>query len=164
MKLIVMSDSHGDTETVTAVSALSADAIFHCGDSELQFNDPILRNMHAVRGNCDYDERFPSSLLIDVQGKSVLAVHGHEHDVKQSLLGLYYNALETGADIVLFGHSHLYGAEMKEGILFLNPGSTKLPRGGKEASYAVVEWDETVQVSFKNMAHETVDSIIIKKL
>ena len=119
--------------------------------------------MHAVRGNCDYDERFPSSLLIDVQGKSVLVVHGHEHDVKQSLLGLYYNAQETEADIVLFGHSHLYGAEMKEGILFLNPGSTKLPRGGKEASYAVVDWDETVQVSFKNMTHETVDSIIIKK-
>ena len=90
--------------------------------------------MHKVRGNCDYDARISIiALLIDVQGKTVLAVHGHEHDVKQSLMGLYYNAKEMGADIVLFGHSHLYGAEMKEGILFLNPGSTMQPRGGKEA-------------------------------
>ena len=47
MKIIVMSDSHGDKETVKAVSALPADAIFHCGDSELPFDDPILHKMHA---------------------------------------------------------------------------------------------------------------------
>ena len=74
MKIIVMSDSHGDKETVKAVSALSADAIFHCGDSELSFDDPILDNMHIVRGNCDCDAGFPDPLLIDVQGKTVLAV------------------------------------------------------------------------------------------
>ena len=34
---------------------------------------------------------------------------------------------------------------MKEGILFLNPGSTMLPRGGKEPTYAVVDWDETAK-------------------
>lgn len=163
MKLIVMSDSHGDKETVTAVSSLLADAIFHCGDSELQFDDPILQNIHIVRGNCDRDNRFPSILLVELQGKSILTVHGHEHDVNQSLMSLYYSAKEMGADIVLFGHSHLYGAEMQDGILFLNPGSTRLPRGGKEATYAVVEWDETVNVMFKNMAHETIDSIEIKK-
>ncbi|MCG7335417.1 YfcE family phosphodiesterase [Sporosarcina sp. ACRSM] len=107
MKLIVMSDSHGDKETVTAVSSLLADAIFHCGDSELQFDDPILQNIHIVRGNCDRDNRFPSILLVELQGKSILTVHGHEHDVNQSLMSLYYSAKEMGADIVLFGHSHL---------------------------------------------------------
>jgi uncharacterized protein len=159
VKLIVMSDSHGDTETVKAVSALSADATFHCGDSELLYDDPIMRPLYAVRGNCDFDERFPSSLLVDVHGKSVFVVHGHEHDVKRSLMGLYYSAKEMGADVILFGHSHLYGAEMKDGILFLNPGSTLQPRGGKEATYAVVEWDDTVRVTFKNMVHEVVDSV-----
>ena len=38
MKIVVMSDSHGDTETVKTVSSLSADATFHCGDSELSFD------------------------------------------------------------------------------------------------------------------------------
>ncbi len=157
-----MSDSHGDKETVKAVSALPADAIFHCGDSELSYDDAVLHTMHRVRGNCDRDERFPSSVVVEVQGKKILAVHGHEHDVKRSLMGLYYSAKELDVDIVLFGHSHLYGAEMKEGILFLNPGSTMQPRGGKKATYAVVEWDEMVRVLFKNRRHETVDSTELK--
>ena len=164
MKLVVMSDSHGDKETVKAVSALSADAIFHCGDSELSFDDPVLHTMYKVRGNCDRDVRFPLSVVADVQGKKVLVVHGHEHDVKSSLMGLYYSALEHGANIVLFGHSHLYGAEMKDGILFVNPGSTMQPRGGREATYAVIEWDESVEIIFKNNLHEMVDSTKIKNV
>lgn len=162
MKIIVMSDSHGDKETVEAVSALSADALFHCGDSELSFNDPILHTMHRVRGNCDRDAMFPTSVIVEVRGKTVLVVHGHEHNVKQSLLKLYYFAQECEADIVLFGHSHLYGAEQRDGVLFLNPGSTVQPRGGKVATYAVVEWNETMQISFKNMVHETIDFIEFK--
>jgi uncharacterized protein len=117
-----------------------------------------------VRGNCDRDTRFPASVVVEVQGKTVLAVHGHEHSVKHSLMGLYYYAQECEADVVLFGHSHLYGAEMKDGILFLNPGSTMQPRGGKVATYAVVEWDETLRVTFKNKVHETVDFMEIKKI
>lgn len=162
MKIVVMSDSHGDKETVAAVSALSADAVFHCGDSELSVDDPVVASCHIVRGNCDRDVRFPSSVVEDVQGKKILVVHGHEHDVKRSLLPLYYAVQEQEADVVLFGHSHLYGAEMKNGILFVNPGSTMQPRGGKEATYAVIEWVETVRVTFKNMAHETVDAVEIK--
>lgn len=157
-----MSDSHGDKETVKAVSALPADAYFHCGDSELPFEDPVLANMYKVRGNCDFDSKFRNEVIVCVGGKTVLAVHGHEHNVKSSLMNLFYIAKEKDADIVLFGHSHLYGAEMKDGILFVNPGSTMLPRGGEQPTYAVVEWNEHPIVTFKNMAHEVVDSIEIK--
>lgn len=157
MKIIVMSDSHGDEETVKAVSALSADAHFHCGDSELLFENPVLDNMHKIRGNCDFDSKFPKEVLVSVGGKLILAVHGHEHDVKKSLMRLYSRAKEKDADVVLFGHSHLYGAEMKDGILFVNPGSTMQPRGGKSPTYTVIEWDKSPLVTFKNMAHEVVD-------
>ena len=155
MKIIVMSDSHGDKETVRAVSALPADAIIHCGDSELSAEEPVLQGLHIVRGNCDRDLRFPQSLVVEVGDKRVFVVHGHEHDCKRTLLPLYYAAQEVQADIVLFGHSHLYGTEMKEGILFLNPGSTLLPRGGNEATFAMIEWDETIRISFKNLFLET---------
>ena len=164
MKIVVMSDSHGDTETVEAVSSLSANATFHCGDSELSFDHPSLHIMHKVRGNCDFDSRFPSSVIVEVEGKRVLAVHGHEHNVKESMMGLYYYAKESRADIVLFGHSHLFGAEMKDGILFLNPGSTMQPRGGKEATYAVVEWGKTLRVTFKSLSHAVVDFLEIKNV
>ena len=164
MKIIVMSDSHGDEETVKTVSALPADAHFHCGDSELLAENPIFGTMHKVRGNCDFDSRFAKEVLISVGGKLILMVHGHEHDIKKSLMGLYYRAKEKGVDLVLFGHSHLYGAEMKDGILFVNPGSTMQPRGGKRATYAVVEWVESPLVTFRNMAHEVVDWTDLKSI
>lgn len=167
MKIIVMSDSHGDKETVKAVSALPADALFHCGDSELLAEDPLLSGMHIVRGNCDRDAGFPKSLIVEVGGKRVLMVHGHEHDCKRTLLPLYYTAREHQADIVLFGHSHLYGAEMKDGILFLNPGSTLLPRAGNEPTFAEIEWDHDeagYKISFKNLRLEIIDSTELKNI
>ncbi len=163
MKIIVMSDSHGDKETVKAVSSLPADAHFHCGDSELSYEDELLTTMNRVRGNCDFDSKFPKEVFKSVGGKTILAVHGHEHNIKSSLMELYYRAKEKDADIVLFGHSHLYGAEMKDGILFVNPGSTAQPRGGKDATYAVIEWNEYPTVTFKNMDHQVVNTVEIKK-
>lgn len=162
MKLVVMSDSHGDMEAVKSIAGLSADASFHCGDSEGSFSDPAFGSMHKVRGNCDTDPAFPKSVIVSVGGKKIFAVHGHKHNVKQSLLELYYSAKEQQADIVLFGHSHLYGAEMKDGILFVNPGSTLMPRGGKAPTYAVIEWDDSVRVIFKNMDNEVVEAVEIK--
>ncbi|MDN4607185.1 metallophosphoesterase [Sporosarcina highlanderae] len=165
MKIVVMSDSHGDKETVAAVSALPADAIVHCGDSELSANDPLVGDIHIVKGNCDRDSRFPDSLFIEVGNKRMLIVHGHEHDCKRTLLPLFYSAKEQEADIVLFGHSHLYGAELQDGVLFVNPGSTLLPRAGKEPTFAEIEWDDvdSYKVSFKNMDFEIVNSVEIKK-
>lgn len=163
MKIIVLSDSHGDKETVKAVSSLPADAHFHCGDSELPYEDELLTTMNRVRGNCDFDSKFPKEVFKSVGGKTILAVHGHEHNIKSSLMELYYRAKEKDADIVLFGHSHLYGAEMKDGILFVNPGSTAQPRGGKDATYAVIEWNEYPTVTFKNMDHQVVNAVEIKK-
>lgn len=154
-----MSDSHGDKETVKAVSKLAADAHIHCGDSELTFEDIAFGDMYKVRGNCDFDKNFPTETIIAVGRKKILVVHGHLHNVHNSLMDLYYSAKENDVDIVLFGHTHLFGAEMKDRILFVNPGSTMLPRGGKEPTYAVIEWDKHMQVTFKNMKNEVVQSI-----
>ena len=161
MKIIIMSDSHGDKETVKAVSSLPADAHFHCGDSELQFTDACLASFYKVRGNCDYDAKFPKEVCVTVKGKTVLVVHGHEHNVKSSLMELYYRAQEKNADIVLFGHSHLLGVEMKDDILFLNPGSTMYPRGGNADTYAVIEWNEHPIITFKNIDHQVVNTVEI---
>lgn len=164
MKIIVMSDSHGDKETVKAVSALQADAVFHCGDSELSWDDPILHNIHIVKGNCDRDQRFPDSVIVEVGNRKIWMVHGHEHDCKRTMLPLYYGAQELGADIVLFGHSHSYAAELREGILFVNPGSTLLPRAGKQPTFAEIEWDGSYRILFKNMDLETIITAEMKNI
>lgn len=159
MKIIVMSDSHGDRTTIEKIASEQADAYFHCGDSELTFEDEIFQNMSIVRGNCDVDSDFPEEVLAEVGDQKVLMVHGHRHNVKGFSLTLTYFAKEKGANIVLYGHSHLYGAEMYDGILFVNPGSTMLPRGGNPATYAVIEWDDKITVTFKDMDDEVVESL-----
>ncbi|PID07246.1 MULTISPECIES: metallophosphoesterase [unclassified Sporosarcina] len=163
MKLIVLSDSHGDLNTVEKIKSLQADAIFHCGDSELSAEDPLLNGIHIVRGNCDGDDQFPATIVQKVGDETIFIVHGHEHDVKRSMLTLSYAAAEQQATIALFGHSHLYGAEMINGVLFINPGSTTQPRGGRVATYAVIEIDDAYTVSFYSMNHELIDQIILNK-
>ena len=163
MKLIVLSDSHGDVNTVKQIKSLQADAIFHCGDSELSAEDPLLNGVHVVRGNCDADDQFPATIVQKVGDETVYIVHGHEHDVKRSMLTLSYAAAEQQATIVLFGHSHLYGTEMINDVLFVNPGSTTHPRGGREATYAIIEIADTYTVRFYSMDHELIAQIILNK-
>src|SRR5690606_27151392 len=121
MKIIVMSDSHGDKTTIEKVMTQQADVYFHCGDSELAYQDPVFKSMYKVAGNCDADSEYPDEVMTTENGKKIFMVHGHRHDVKDSMMRMYYSAKENDVDIALFGHSHLYGAEMKDGILFVNP-------------------------------------------
>lgn len=158
MKIIVLSDSHGDRMTIEHVAKEAADAYFHCGDSEIAESDPVFQSMFKVRGNCDMDHAFPNEVEATVGTKKVWMVHGHHHNIKSSLMTLFYKANEKEVDIVLFGHSHLYGAEVRDGILFVNPGSVLLPRGGNPATYAVIEWDEEVTVTFKDLDNKVVES------
>lgn len=153
-----MSDSHGDDTTIEHVAKKEGDAYFHCGDSEIAEDNPIFQKMYKVRGNCDLDEGFSKEVETTIVGKKIWMVHGHRHNVKENLMTIFYEAQEKEANIVLFGHSHLYGAEMKDGILFVNPGSTLLPRGGNPATYAEIDWDEKVTVTFKNMEDEIVQT------
>lgn len=154
MKIVVLSDTHGDATIIDDVynQEQDADAFFHCGDSELSFDAPQFHAMHRVRGNCDADANFPEDLVIQVGGRRVFMTHGHLYNIKMTLTPLDYKAQETAADIVLFGHSHLLGVEQVGDALFLNPGSLLLPRGGNPKSYATIEWqadEDELQVIFK---------------
>ena len=52
-----------------------------------------------------------------------MLVHGHRQGVKEDLERLYFTALEAGADLVLFGHTHRALHEQEGKVEFLNPGS-----------------------------------------
>lgn len=144
MQILVMSDTHSDANVIEQVKKYypNMDAIIHCGDSELNMSHPSLSGMTVVRGNCDRDKSFPEESIVEVDGVKVYVTHGHLYNVKTSVLNLLYRGKEIGADIVLFGHSHVLGAEQIEDTLFVNPGSLLLPRGRKEKSFAIIERDE----------------------
>ncbi|GLB58414.1 metallophosphoesterase [Cytobacillus sp. NCCP-133] len=141
MKLLVVSDSHGLTADLKRIRERHSDMdlMIHCGDSELQADDDSINGYTVVRGNCDFDAGFPEDRVEKAGGLLIFVTHGHRYSVKSTLMNLSYRAREIDADIVCFGHSHFLGAAMEEGILFINPGSIRLPRGRKEKTYVILE-------------------------
>lgn len=144
-KILIVSDSHGITKELRELKRRhqhEVDLMIHCGDSQLMADETYMDGFAAVRGNCDFDAQYPIDRIEVVAEKKIYVTHGHKYSVKTSLMGLHYRAREVEADIVCFGHSHILGAEMIEGILFINPGSILLPRERREKTYVILDVHE----------------------
>ena len=164
MKIVVLSDTHGDAAIIPAVIASHPDAdyYFHCGDSELAYDDAHIKDCKRVRGNCDHDIHYPLEEVVTVADKTVFMTHGHLFHVKTTLTPIAMRAQEVGADIVLFGHSHVLGAELVDDTLFLNPGSLKSPRGRNEKSYAVIATTaDGYDIKFLDEQHQLLTAITL---
>lgn len=157
-----MSDTHSDSQMMEQVIRHhpDVDAVIHCGDSELDFSYFDGKSIYVVRGNCDFDPNFPNEVIVQLKDETIYVTHGHKHNVKSTLMPLAYRAGEVQASVVCFGHSHLLGAEMNNGTLFVNPGSLRLPRGRKEKSYAIVEKHEgSWNVHFYSSEYKLIEGV-----
>lgn len=145
MKVLIMSDTHGLTKEIDTIKDRhDCDLIIHCGDSELQSNTKVLKDIEVVKGNCDVGEDFNTEKIIDLNnGVTCLVTHGHLYDVKQSLQKLSYRADELSVNFCFFGHTHVAGTASINNTFFINPGSLKLPRNSTEKTYAILELETT---------------------
>lgn len=143
-KILIISDTHGLVLPIKEIfeNHPSVSAIFHCGDSELMNFDPVLENVHVVRGNCDYDRTLSNDLLINIGNHSIYMTHGHLYGVKASLDKLQAKAKEMGASVAFYGHSHIASADQMDDVLLVNPGSIAYPRGRKEKTYAILTMED----------------------
>lgn len=153
MKVLVVSDNHGSSEELQhLVNRHQGDVecMIHCGDSEFDYDSEEMTPFQLrVRGNCDFDNRYPNEIAETIGSKTIFTTHGHLYNVKMTLMKLAYKAEETSADLVCFGHSHEALAVYEDGTLFLNPGSVRLPRQPVIKTYAIVEWSKSkVTVTF----------------
>lgn len=147
MRLVVISDTHGRSMLIDRVlrKESSAQEVFFLGDvvSDIESVMPDYpeKNFHIVRGNCDYFCEYPSFDIVEYKGVTVYFTHGHQHSVKSGTDRLLQSAYGVGADIALFGHTHISSIEYKDGIYLINCGSLSLPRAGSP-SYAVIDITE----------------------
>lgn len=143
MNYLVVSDNHGDRDVLVDLASTyrgKVDKMFHCGDSELDPNDGLWNDFIVVKGNCDYDPAFPDKIVEKVGSDTVFMTHGHLANVRSGLTTLALQAEQSKATIVLFGHTHEIGCEVRANVLYLNPGSISLPRGPIQLkSYAIIE-------------------------
>ncbi len=138
MKIILASDNHYNTHVLKYILERESDAdmYLHCGDSELEMS--ALMPFVSVLGNNDYDRNYPRVRFLEAEGKRIEMLHGNPYVSSFSDNGLVAKAIQDKADIVFFGHTHVFADYEKEGIRFINPGSCNFNRDGTCPSYAVV--------------------------
>ena len=143
----VISDTHGiikNPNILTKVKELikGVDVLVHLGDytSDIKYIvDEYKGEVYAVKGNGDFGDKYPKEQIINVLGYNILICHGHSYRVNFRLNNLYYKAKELGVNAVFYGHTHVSLIEEYDGIMFLNPGSTSLPRGKSKQSMGFFE-------------------------
>lgn len=142
MKLAILSDTHGLLRPEVAEHLKTADAILHGGDvNKPGIVDQLERYapLYVVRGNNDKEwaEQIPHDLTITLGGVTFYMVHNK----KEAPADL------TGIDAVVFGHSHKYLLEERDGVLWLNPGSCGPRRFHQEITMMMAEVENgTLQV------------------
>lgn len=151
MKLAILSDTHGLLRPQVVEHLKTADAILHGGDinkpaivEQLQQYAPL----YIVRGNNDKEwaEDIPHDLTITLEGITFFMVH-NKKEVPADL---------SGVDVVVFGHSHKYVQEEKDGVLWLNPGSCGPRRFHQEITMMMAEMENgNIQVEKIDIPHET---------
>lgn len=150
MKLAILSDTHGLLRPEVVEHLKTADGILHGGDINKQEIVDQLRQyapLYVVRGNNDkaWAEDIPHHLTVTLGGVTFAMVH-NKKELPPDL---------TGVDAVVFGHSHKYVQEEKDGVLWLNPGSCGPRRFHQEITMmtAVVE-DGSIRVEKITIPHE----------
>jgi len=117
----VISDTHGLLRPEALAALQGSDRIIHAGD----IGDPTILDrlaeiapVTAVRGNVDREawaKSIAETELLDLGGASIYILHILEN------LDLQPKA--AGIQAVIYGHSHVPKQELKDGVLYFNPGS-----------------------------------------
>ena len=136
MKLLVFSDTHNDPERMPIVleSEENVTACFFLGDGSadadvLQQRYPAMP-LYRVAGNCDLASLDPLEGLAAFGGLLFFYTHGHTYGVKYRLDSLSEASKTRGANVVLFGHTHVPFLEYVDNLYLFNPGSLSEPRMG----------------------------------
>ena len=137
MKIAVISDTHNLLRPEVMDRIALCDGVIHAGDVSCQeIIDQILSCMkkdapfYAVRGNNDKEwaAGMPKTLTFMMAGVNIFLVH-NKKDVPKDL---------GGSQIVIYGHSHKYAEDTKDGRLWLNPGSCGKRRFTQPITMAVL--------------------------
>lgn len=140
MRLLVLSDSHGNCRAVRRALEAQSDVrhVVFLGDGLREIEDVADeepgRVFYTVPGNCDFGATALPVREETFGGMRVMFTHGHLHRVKYGLEPLCVAAQARQAGLVLFGHTHQPLFRYEEGLYLVNPGSV-----GKDGRYAVVD-------------------------
>jgi hypothetical protein len=159
-KLLVISDTHGSVISLKSVFSWAKErtppngsicAAVFLGDGLGDLRSAAAEtgfscNWAKVKGNNDYDFQEADIALFDFINYRFLICHGHRYNLYSGYHPLVSAAQYNGANVVLFGHSHVPYHKTLDGIILINPGSVGFPRSNKGRTFAVIECTEGQQL------------------
>ncbi len=117
----VISDTHGLLRPEALELLRGSEHIIHAGDIGSPEIVPALEQIApvtAIRGNVDtqaWTRRFAEVEIVELAGLHIYIIH--------DLNALDLDPKAAGFAAVISGHSHQPKQEMKDGVLYFNPGS-----------------------------------------
>jgi len=147
MKIAVLSDTHipivaQDLPKQVYDGIAGVDLILHAGDIvDLEVINRLskIAPVKAVYGNMDGDQitsMLPKKDVIKIDSLSIGLIHGW--GAPSSLIELVTKEFK-GVDAIIFGHSHIPLSQIKNGILYFNPGSPTDRIFAPYNSYGILE-------------------------
>lgn len=117
----IISDTHGLLRPEALEALRGVRMIVHVGDigaREVLQSLGEIAPVCAIRGNIDkagWANRLPETRIMRIEQALIYVLH----DVKQ----LDFDAAKQGYSAVISGHTHKALEEVRDGVLYLNPGS-----------------------------------------
>lgn len=155
-KLLILSDSHNSRSAIERILKAERDkidALIFLGDGLRDLalaltSYPRLRT-YAVAGNCDYGALEPLDGLVAFDQVVIFYTHGHMYGVKYDLDTIAEAAAARGAEIALFGHTHVPLAQWKGKTFLFNPGSCGRCYTGPD-TYGILTLDSGKLVEYEH--------------
>ena len=155
LEILVISDTHSDRSVVfRAMKKMLTppDAVLFLGDGLSDLSVITSEEgweeipVYSVAGNCDGASFFlddvPEVRVLTLGGCRIVMMHGHTYDVKYGNIAALDYALERGADVLLYGHTHIPVAEHRRigdrTIVVGNPGSLGRPFGACAPTFGML--------------------------
>lgn len=142
MKILIISDSHGNRKVIDEALRKESDAdiTVHAGDGWEDIREDEVRRLISVPGNCDRGASGERIRFFEAGGVRFMLTHGDAFRVSYGTGRLVREARERGCDAVIFGHTHRSLISEEDGIILINPGTSSRSRSmdGKYG-YAVAE-------------------------
>lgn len=162
MKYLVFSDLHGSINSLRKLinyfenndvdkMLILGDLLYHGPRNDIpegyapkeviNLINPYKKKIIMVKGNCEaevdqmvLDFHIYNKKHLVIDKRDFYLVHGHHLDK-------YNNTYKPGS-IVLYGHTHISKYEDINGVKYINPGSTTIPKENTKKSFMMIDENE----------------------
>jgi hypothetical protein len=152
MLIGVISDTHGLLRPEAMAALRGVEHILHAGDvGDIAILDTLreIAPVTAIRGNVDVSgacAELPATDVLDLAGRLFYLVHSvHDLDI---------NPVAAGVAMVVSGHSHKASVEVRDGVMFFNPGSAGPRRFSLPVTVGFITVEDGVEASVMQLTVE----------